>query len=56
MSNVNPDRSVGCYFCAACVDERDTIPADPYNGNDGGEVCRACQDKLQEVELEEHGR
>ena len=51
MSDVNPDRSVGCYFCDAVVDERDTINADPYNENDGGEVCRSCQDKLKEVEV-----
>jgi hypothetical protein len=39
---VNLDRSVNCYFCADLVDERNCIPADKYNGEDGGSICRPC--------------
>lgn len=38
--------SVDCYFCGELADERDCIPADEYNGNDGGDICPACQTKL----------
>lgn len=31
-----------CYFCGREFDDSDGIPADPYNGNDGGEICPAC--------------
>ena len=42
MTNVDPDRSVNCYFCSALVDERDCIVADDYNDNDGGAICGTC--------------
>lgn len=31
--------SVNCYFCGQLFDERDGIPADSYNHNDGGTIC-----------------
>lgn len=34
--------SVGCYFCGKTFDERLGIKADPYNGEDGGEICPDC--------------
>lgn len=34
--------SVNCYFCGSLIDERDALPADPYNGNDGGDICQRC--------------
>jgi len=34
--------SVNCYFCGKLVDERDCIPADDYNENDGGSICPEC--------------
>ena len=34
--------SVNCYFCNALVDERDCLPADPFNGGDGGDMCPRC--------------
>lgn len=39
---MNKEHSINCYFCSALVDERECMPADPYNGNDGGEVCPKC--------------
>jgi len=41
----NLDRSINCYFCNALSDERECMPADPYNNNDGGEVCPECMKK-----------
>ena len=35
--------SVNCYFCAELVDGRECMPADPYNGADGGSICPECQ-------------
>ena len=35
--------SVNCYFCGELVDERDCMPADSYNDNDGGDICPKCQ-------------
>jgi hypothetical protein len=37
--------SVNCYFCGKLVDERDCVPADPYNNNDGGDICPECLNK-----------
>jgi hypothetical protein len=34
--------SVNCYFCGELVDERDCVPADEFNDNDGGDCCRCC--------------
>ncbi len=34
--------SVNCYFCGKLVDERDCIPADEFNNNDGGDICPKC--------------
>jgi len=39
--------SVNCYFCDALVDERECSPADPYNNNDGGDICPDCLDKCE---------
>jgi len=41
--------SVNCYFCGTLVDERDCLPADEYNGNDGGDICKHCQDTWTEA-------
>tara|TARA_Y100000034_G_scaffold80473_1_gene96544 strand:- start:440 stop:649 length:210 start_codon:yes stop_codon:yes gene_type:complete len=38
--------SVNCYFCNALVDERNCLPADNYNGNDGGDICPTCLDNV----------
>lgn len=35
--------SVNCYFCSALVDERECLPGDNYNINDGGHICPDCQ-------------
>jgi len=35
--------SVNCYYCNDLVDERNCVPADNYNNNDGGDICPACQ-------------
>jgi len=44
--------SVNCYYCEELVDERECVPADPYNGNDGGSVCQPCiKDLGLEMEL-----
>jgi len=46
--------SVNCYFCSELVDERDCMPADPYNENDGGDICPDCLASLfNEVYKEE---
>lgn len=42
--------SVNCYFCNRIVDERNCIPADEWNGNDGGECCTCCQASFAEGE------
>lgn len=39
--------SVNCYFCNDLVDERKCIPADPYNGNDGGDICPKCLNRKE---------
>ena len=44
MTDINPDRSVNCYFCSALIDERDCTIADDYNDNDGGVICGTCRD------------
>ena len=40
--------SVNCYFCGDLVDERNCIPADEYNNNDGGSICPACIEVAEE--------
>lgn len=40
---------VHCYYCHALVDERECFPADDFNGNDGGEICPRCYQKIQEI-------
>ena len=43
MNAAGIDRhSINCYFCHALVDERECMPADPYNDEDGGNVCPDC--------------
>jgi hypothetical protein len=39
--------SVNCYFCNSLVDERECIPADRYNNDDGGDICPTCQTKYK---------
>ena len=34
--------SVNCYFCGELADERNCVPADNFNGNDGGDICPVC--------------
>ena len=34
--------SVNCYFCNDLVDERNCMPADEFNDNDGGDICPKC--------------
>jgi len=34
--------SVNCYFCGVEFDERTGVPADRWNGNDGGTACPSC--------------
>ena len=34
--------SVNCYFCGKLFDEREGQNADPFNGNDGGDICPDC--------------
>ena len=36
--------SITCAQCGNLADEREAIPADLYNGNDGGEICKNCQE------------
>ena len=31
------------YFCGWDFDDRETVPADPYNDNDGGSICAGCR-------------
>lgn len=46
--------SVNCYYCENLTDERECVPADPYNGNDGGSVCQPCiKDLGLETEVED---
>lgn len=35
--------SVNCYYCADLIDERDCMPADKWNNNNGGDICPKCQ-------------
>ena len=44
MTDINPDRSVNCYFCSELIDERDCVVADDYNDNEGGSICGTCVD------------
>jgi len=44
--------SVNCYFCGKQVDERDCVPADYYNGDDGGNQCPDCTGNLLRVIFE----
>ena len=37
--------SVNCYFCGLLFDEREGVPANPFNGNDGGDCCPDCVPK-----------
>ena len=46
--------SVNCYYCNDLVDERNCVPADNYNNNDGGDICLACQ-ITKPLATEEHG-
>ena len=39
--------SVNCYFCGELFDERECIPADEYNDNDGGDICPDCLKEIQ---------
>ena len=60
MNNWIDKHSVNCYFCNTLVDERECMPADKYNYNDGGDICRVClkdmdkciADSLHEAEWE----
>ena len=40
------EHSVNCYFCGDLFDERDAVPADKWNNNDGGEACPECAKRL----------
>ena len=46
MTLVEERHSVNCYFCGNLVDERDCLPADDYNGGDGGSICAECQEGM----------
>ena len=48
---VTDKHSVGCYFCGRLVDERECIPADEYNENDGGSICPECL-KIKEINID----
>jgi hypothetical protein len=48
MSNWIDRHSVNCYFCGDMYDERDCLPADDYNNNDGGSICPACMETAEE--------
>ena len=37
------NHSINCYFCGELKDERECIPANEYNDNDGGDICTECQ-------------
>jgi hypothetical protein len=43
---IDLDHSVNCYYCGTLFDEREGVHADPYNNNDGGEICPQCQEKI----------
>jgi len=42
MSDWIDRHSVNCYFCNELVDERLCMPADAFNGHDGGDICPDC--------------
>ena len=46
------DHSVNCYFCADLKDERECLPADDYNGNDGGSICEKCSELKEPQEID----
>ena len=53
MDDSTMDRhSVNCYFCGVEFDEREGQRADPYNGEDGGEICPKCI-KVREEKVSE---
>jgi len=39
--------SVNCYFCGDLEDERECMDADEFNNNDGGSICPACLQSVQ---------
>jgi len=39
MNNWIEKHSVNCYFCGTLVDERECMPADEFNDNNGGDIC-----------------
>jgi len=41
------EHSVNCYFCGELVDERECMPADEFNDNDGGDICPDCLEERQ---------
>ena len=45
MSDWVDKHSVNCYFCGKLVDERNCMPADQFNNNDGGDICTECSTK-----------
>ena len=42
--------SVNCYFCSNLFDERDGVPADKWNNNDGGTACPECAGQREKQE------
>lgn len=44
--------SVNCYFCGKLVDERECMPADKFNNNDGGDCCTDCQNQLRAKQVD----
>jgi len=51
MNNWIEKHSVNCYFCGKLVDERNCMPADEFNDNDGGDICSVCVDKKAEEDI-----
>ena len=39
------DNSVNCYFCGEFFRDKECIPADEYNNDDGGSICKECLKK-----------
>ena len=35
--------SINCYFCGELFDERECMPADEFNNDDGGDICEGCR-------------